>query len=82
MDAELPPPDYKNPIAKIEKHMEQARRFIAQGVRKAEMEMALVRMEERRKQVLIERERNIRRAWEEYWGIWGPEKSGIGALYD
>ena len=82
MDAEIPPPEYKNPVTQIERHMEEARRFIAQGIRKGEMEAALVRMAERRREVLVKRDRDVRKAWEEYWGIWGPEESGIGALYD
>ena len=82
IDAEMPPPKYKNPATQIERHMEEARRFIVQGIRKVEMEAALVRMEERRREVLMKRDRDIKTVWEEYWGIWGPEGSGIGALYD
>lgn len=81
MDAELPPPHYENPVTKIEQDMEEARRFISQGIRKVEMEAALLRMETRRMEMTVKRERAIRKAWEEYWGIWGPEESGIGSLY-
>jgi hypothetical protein len=81
MDAELPPPEYKNPIILVEKHMDEARQYIADGVRKEEMEAALVRMQERRRQIICNRDRDIRKAWEEYWGIWGPETRGIGSLY-
>ena len=82
MDAELPPPTYENPVKQIEKHMEEAKRLIEEGIRKEEMEAALVRMRERLREVVKVRDRRIRKAWEEYWGIWGPEESGIGALFD
>ena len=82
MDAELPPPHYKSPVTNIEQDMEEARRFMAQGIRKVEMEASLVRMAARRREVILKREQDIRKAWEEYWGIWGPEESGIGSLYN
>lgn len=81
MDTELPPPECKNPVTQIEKHMEEARRFIADGVRKVGMEKVLVRMEERRAEIILKRDKDIRQVWEKYWGIWGPEASGIGSLY-
>ena len=81
MDAELPPPDYTSPVTQIETHMVEARRFIVDDVRKVEMEAALTRMEQRRKEIILKRDQDIRKVWEEYWGIWGPEESGIASLY-
>ena len=81
MDAELPPPEYKDPVLQIERHMDEARQYILGGVRKQEMMAALARMEDRRREIIVKRDGNIRMVWEEYWGIWGPEASGIGSLY-
>ena len=61
--------------------MDEARRYIVDGIRKEEMETALVRMEDKRRQIICQRDRDIREAWVEYWGIWGPESHGIGLLY-
>lgn len=82
MDAELLPPTYKNPVREIESHIEEAKRLIEEDVRKGEMEAALVRMREKLREVIKVRDRGIKKAWEEYWGIWGPEESGLGALFD
>ena len=82
MDAELLPPTYENPMRQIENHIEEAKRLIEEGVRKAEMEAALVRMREKLREVIKVRDRDMKKAWEEYWGIWGPEESGLGALFD
>ena len=61
--------------------MDEARQYILEGIRKEEMEKALFRMEEKRREVILKRDKDIRKVWVEYWAIWGPEANGTGALY-
>lgn len=74
IDAECPPPTYQNPIKKVEQQIEQAKSLIEHGIRKDDLLRILPNMEKKRVELVGERDRGIRRAWDEYWGIWGMEE--------
>ncbi|TAQ88124.1 hypothetical protein B7494_g3519 [Chlorociboria aeruginascens] len=78
MDAELPPPDYKNPVTEIQKQIDSARSLIAEGVMKEDLQGILSKMRERWAEAVRRREQGIRAAWKEYWGIWGIQEGKIG----
>jgi len=80
IDAELPPPTYKNPVRDIDRHLERTMLLIEEGIRVEELEAALRRMREKLREAVRTRDSGMRKAWEEYWGIWGPEESGLGSL--
>ncbi|PSS06981.1 hypothetical protein M430DRAFT_31589 [Amorphotheca resinae ATCC 22711] len=71
IEAELPPPSYTNPVKEIERSIELAQELILEGVQAEALQNTLPRMRERLAQKTKERDEEVRRAWEWFWGIWG-----------
>jgi hypothetical protein len=78
IDAELPPPEYRNRVTGIEKQIELAKSLIKDGVKKEELEQALPQMKRKWADEIMKRDGRIRDAWKEYWGVWGVEKGQEG----
>lgn len=72
-DAELPPPNCENLVAKIQKHIEDAEKCIKEDVRKDELERALPEMEKKLAKAMEDQDERIKEAWTECWAIWGQE---------
>lgn len=71
MDAELPPPDYKNPVQEVEKNIMRAYELIEEGIQAEQLQAVLPRMWKVRAERIRERDEGIRRACGWFWGIWG-----------
>jgi hypothetical protein len=70
-EAEFPPPEFINITAKIEQDIQTARILAEEGVRKKELENAIVEMKERLEEEVRKRDEATDTAWEVFYGIWG-----------
>jgi hypothetical protein len=70
IDAEFPPPHYKNPVREIEEHIRLAQELIADGVQVQRLQGLLQRMWEMLAEKINERNEGTKRACEWFWGIW------------
>jgi len=73
IDAELSGPDHTNPVTKLENQISQARRLVWDGIRVQELEEVLPKMEERLREARKKRDEGVKKAWDEFRGVWGPE---------
>ena len=71
MDAERPPPDYKDPVRETDQKLERTYELIERGVQVEGLQAALPKMWQARRDKIRERDEGVRRACEWFWGIWG-----------
>jgi hypothetical protein len=78
MDVELPPPDYENPITKLEKHIQAAKTLIEEDIMRKELSEILPVIREQWGRMVVERDMGIRKVWEDFWAVWGVLKGQEG----
>ncbi|RDW67810.1 hypothetical protein BP6252_09206 [Coleophoma cylindrospora] len=71
MDAECPPPSGKNPVKIIDEQIKEARLLIEEGVRREDLLRILPTMYRRQEELIKATDEGIKKAWDEYWAIWG-----------
>lgn len=84
VSAELPPPKYTNPVAKVEADIKKMEELIKEGIMVEELRIALPVARRRWGERVMEREQGKRRAWEAFWGVWGPgagQREGSEGVY-
>jgi hypothetical protein len=79
LEAELPPPSYKNPITKLEGTIAKLENLVAQWLEEEDdirtLQSMILRMRRKWANMVRERDAKIKEAWQPYWAIWGI-KSG------
>lgn len=77
-EAELPPPNYSNPITKLEKTIKKLKDLVEEDVEEEEdirtLKLIIHGMQFRWANMVKERDANIKQAWKQYWAIWGVTK--------
>jgi len=76
MDAELPPPEHKNPVKEIEKDIDRSLELIGAGADSEGLERVLPIMEQKLREAVFKRDQGIRAAWAEFEAIWGSREIG------
>jgi hypothetical protein len=75
MEAELPPPTYKNPITKLENAIRKLEVLIAEDIEDEDdlgtLESMVLGMRRKYGIMFRERDAKIKDAWKPYWAIWG-----------
>jgi hypothetical protein len=76
-EAELPPPDYSNPITKLEKAIKKLKSLIEdvgdEGY-ESTLTLMLDGMQLKWAKMVKKRDSDMKRAWKPYWAIWGVTK--------
>jgi hypothetical protein len=77
-EAELPSPDYSNPITKLEKTIKKLQDLIQEDIEDEEdaraLNSTLHDMQLRWANMVKKRDPDIKEAWKLYWAIWGVTK--------
>jgi hypothetical protein len=77
-ETELPPPNYCNPVTKLEKAIKKLQDLIKEDIEEEEdiriLKSLVHGMQLRRTSIVKTRETNIKEAWKPYWAIWGVTK--------
>lgn len=71
IDAQLPPPRYKNPIREIEERIAATCELLADGVQVDRQQEEVQRLRSLLAATIRERDEKIQRVCEWFWGIWG-----------
>ena len=77
-EAELPPPNYSNPITKLERTIKKLKDLVEEDIEEEEdirtLKSVIHGMQLKWANMVKERDTNIKEAWKPYWAIWGVTK--------
>jgi hypothetical protein len=78
IEAELPPPNYSNPITKLEKTIKKLQDLVEEDIEEEgdvrTLESMIHGMQWKWANLVKERDAKIKEAWKPYWAIWGVTK--------
>jgi hypothetical protein len=78
IEAELPPPNYSNPITKLEKTIKKLKDLVEEDIEEEEdvrtLKSMIHGMQLKLGNMVRKRDADIKQAWMPYWAIWGVTK--------
>lgn len=84
-EVELPSPDYKYPITKLEKTIKKLKDLVEEDIEEEEdiriLKSMIFAMRRKWANMVIDRDTNIKEAWKPYWAIWGVTKGQEAYCY-